>query len=302
MKNKLNYISESEKNRILEMHIKALLKEQGTPLNVGGSFQQGQAKTIGGGQQAGKALKQQISNALKTAKEISVKIGNTIIKFLIYGTAVICFIGLVTYKITKAIFDALIKFLTATGNVVIGAATAVAETTVDILTTAIRKTGQGIQNASQAIGTFVRDSADKSYGIIIYCLKACKQFGIMIWGKILVMASTISEFGQTVWNWCKQQYQTIANQLGMAWDSAVDMAKQGWESLKNLGSKALDYGKKAANTAADYAGQAWGAAKGFAQGLFNESIQFYHTYYSIESTDTLSLIRECSKITKNVII
>ena len=135
----------------------------------------------------------------------------------------------------------------------------------------------------------------------------------MFWGKILVMASTVKEFGQNVWNWCKQQFTAISKQIGMAWDSAVNMAKQGWNAVKNLGSqavqgaknlanKAVDYGKAAANKVSDYAGQAYGAVKGFAQGLFEDAILFYETYISIRNSDTLALISECSKITKNVIL
>jgi hypothetical protein len=309
MKHNFNSISQVEKDRILEMHIRRVLEEQATTLDVGGNFQKGQNKTLKSGEGAGLAFRQTIANGLKTAKEGLITIGKTLIKTVIFAGATIFVIGEAIFKVNQAIANAIIKFLTSCGKAVINTGKQIGKSTIDVFTKVAQKTGQAIKS----IGDFINGLADSAYKVIVYILKSLKQFGIMFWGKILVMASTVKEFGQNVWNWCKQQFTAISKQIGMAWDSAVNMAKQGWNAVKNLGSqavqgaknlanKAVDYGKAAANKVSDYAGQAYGAVKGFAQGLFEDAILFYETYISIRNSDTLALISECSKITKNVIL
>jgi hypothetical protein len=302
MKHNFNSISQVEKDRILEMHIRRVLEEQGTSLNVGGNFQQGQNKTLKSGQAAGENAKAFLKAGLKTAKETTYTIGKTILRVIFTGVGIICAIGYAVFKVAEAIVNALTKFLTATGKVVISAAKAVGEATISVLTIAFQKLGIAIKAGGDFIASLFKSLKDGAYNLIVSCLKALKQFGIMVWGKILVMASTVKEFGQNVWNWCKQQFTAISKQIGMAWDSAVNLAKQGWSAVKNLGSQAVEFGKKAANKVADVAGQTWGAVKGFAQGLFEDAILFYETYISIRNSDTLALISECSKITKNVIL
>lgn len=309
MKHNFNSISQVEKDRILEMHIRRVLEEQATTLDVGGNFQKGQNKSLKSGEGAGLAFRQTIANGLKTAKEGLITIGKTIIKTVIVIGATIFVIGQAIYKVNMAIANAIIKFLTSCGKAVINTGKQIGKATIDVFTKVAQKTGKAIKS----IGDFLNGLVDSAYNVIVYILKSLKQFGIMFWGKMLVMASTIKEFGQNVWNWCKQQFTAISKQIGMAWDSAVNMAKQGWESLKNFGSqayqgaknlanKAVDYGKNAANKVADYAGQAYGAVKGFAQGLFEDAVLFYETYISLKGKNGTVLLEECSRITKNVIL
>ena len=313
MKHNLNSISLDEKERILEMHINAILKEQGTNLNVGGNFQQGQAKTQQSGQQAAQNLKAGVTKGLRTAKEVVVTIGKNTIKFVIIAGAVVVVIAETLYKISQTVFNAIIKFLTSIGKSVIGQAQVIQQATVDVFTKGVQKIGQVITAGKDIVTSTIQSMKDTSYNIIIYIIKLLKQFGNLFWGKALVMAATINEFGQNVWNWCKQQYNTIAKELGMAWDGAVNTAKQGFNALKNMGkqayqnvknvgNQALDYGKQTANKVANYAGQAYGAISGFADGLFNESIDFYRAYTSINSKGTFELINECSRMTKSVIL
>jgi len=302
MKHNFNSISQVEKDRILEMHIRRVLEEQGTSLNLGGNFQQGQNKTLKSGQAAGEDVKAFIKQGLNTAKETVFNIGKLVLRIIFTGVGIICAIGYAVFKVAEAIVNALTKFLTATGKVVVRAAQKVSEATINILATIYKKLGIAVKAGMDFIGSLFKSLKDGAYNIIVSCLKALKQFGVMVWGKILVMASTVKEFGQNVWNWCKQQFTAISKQIGMAWDSAVNLAKQGWNAVKNLGSQAVDFGKKAANKVADAAGQAYGAVKGFAQGLFEDAILFYETYISIRNSNTLALINECSKITKNIII
>lgn len=309
MKHNFNSIPQVEKDRILEMHIRRVLEEQGTSLNVGGNFQQGQNKTLKSGESAGLALRQTIADGLKMAKESLINIGKILIKTVIVAGAIVFVIGQGIFKVATAIGNAIIKFLTSCGKAVISAGKQVGKATIDVFTKVAQKAGKAIK----AVGDFINGLVDSAYNVIVYILKSLKQFGLMFWGKILVMASTIKEFGQNVWNWCKQQFTAISKQIGMAWDSAVNMAKQGWQSLKNMGqqawqgaknvaNKAVDYGKAAANKVADYAGQAYGAVKGFAQGLFEEAILFYETYMSLKHKNGTVLLEECSRITKNVIL
>jgi hypothetical protein len=309
MKHNFNSISQVEKDRILEMHVRRILEEQGTSLNIGGNFKQGQNKTLKSGENAGLAFRQTIINGLKDTKEGLITIGKTIIKTVIYIGATIFVIGQAIYKVQTAIADAIIKFLTSCGKAVINTGKQIGKATIDVFTKAAQKTGKAIKS----VGDFLNGLVDSAYNVIVYILKSLKQFGIMFWGKILVMASTVKEFGQNVWNWCKQQFTNISKQIGMAWDSAVDMAKQGWNAVKNFGSnaikgaknlanKAVNYGKDAANKVSDYAGQAYGAVKGFAQGLFEDAVLFYETYISLKGKDGITLLEECSKITKNVIL
>ena len=302
MKHNLNSISLDEKERILEMHIKAILKEQNTDLNIRGNFQQGQSKTQQSGQQAAQNLKAGVTKGLRTAKEVVVTIGKNTIKFVIIAGAVVVVIAETLYKISQTVFNALIKFLTSIGNSVIGQAQVIQQATVDVFTKGVQKTGQVITAGKDIVTSTIQSIKDTSYNIIIYIIKLLKQFGNLFWGKVLVMAATINEFGQNVSNWCKQQYNTIAKELKMTWDSAVNTAKQGFNALKDMGKQGIEYGKQAANKVADYAGQSYGAVSGFAKGLFNESIDFYQTYMSINSKGTFELINECSRITKSVIL
>lgn len=302
MKHNFNSIPQVEKDRILEMHVRKILEEQGTALDVSGNFQQGEKKTIQGGQNAGLKAREMIKAGLKAAKQTLITIGKVTLVIVFAPVGAVCLLGYAAFKISQAVVNALIKFLTACGKVVIKAAEAITETTINIVTKIFQKLGIAIKAGFDILTNFYKSLAEGAYKVIVYCLKALKQFGLWYWGKILVMAATIKEFGQDVWNWCKQQYDAIAKQIGMAWDSAMNLAKQGWGAVKNLGSKAVEFGKKAANKVADVAGQAYGAVKGFAQGLFEDAILFYETYTSIRNNNTLALISECSKITKNVIL
>ena len=302
MKHNFNSIPQVEKDRILEMHVRKILEEQGTPLDVSGNFQQGEKKTIQGGQNAGLKTREMIKAGLKVAKQTLITIGKVTLTILFAPVGIVCLIGYAAFKITQTVVNALIKFLTACGKAVIKATEAITETTINIVTKIFQKLGIAIKAGIDIVGSFFKSVAEGSYKVVIYCLKALKQFGLMFYGKILVMAATIKEFGQDVWNWCKQQFDAISKQIGMAWDSAMNLAKQGWGAVKNLGSQAMELGKKAANKVADVAGQTYGAVKGFAQGLFEDAILFYETYISIRNKDTFALISECSKITKNVIL
>lgn len=298
MSRNFNTISKEEQGRILEMAIRKVIKEETESLSVGDSFLKGQDKTLEGGLSVGKSVKQSIIKTVEGATETIINIGSVIIKIVFLGVGVVVIIGKTLLKITEVIAKALIKFLTSCGKVVITAGKVVGKATIKFISSFI----DGLSTVVKGIGSFISGLVDGASKVVIFCLKALKQFGLMFWGKILVMASTISEFGQSVWKWCKEQFSPISKKIGIGWDSAVNLAKKGWDSVKNLGSKALDFGKNVANKVSDVAGQTYGALKGFAQGLFEDSILFYETYISLKGKDTMTLLEECSKITKNVVL
>jgi hypothetical protein len=107
----------------------------------------------------------------------------------------------------------------------------------------------------------------------------------MVWGKVLIAATSIKEWAGALSGWIKQQYDTIAQQVGVAFNDAVS-------GVKKIGQKVAGAVQGAAtniaNTASKYAGKAMGAIQGFLQ-------EFFERYNSFTGTDSLTILSESVK-------
>ena len=220
------------------------------------SYQQGKQQAMNTtGAAAGKAVHTAAVAAFQGAKQVVITIGKVAIKAVIYGAATIFVIGELLYKATAAIANAIFKFLSATGKVVVSTATAVG----DDVASAFKKAGVAIEQGAQAVANFVGKMKDSSIAMVKYMIGQLKQFGNMVWAKVLVGASAVKEFGGAVTEWCKQQYQAVAQAVGVAWDQAVGALQKGYDAFK----------QGVANTANKIATTASNAYQGAKQGVTN---------------------------------
>lgn len=236
------------------------------------------------GIQAGTAIRSAISGAIKKGAEIRKKtiegavqigitVGKLVLTCVIFGVVVLVKIGQGFYKIGKSVFDALLRFLNAVGNAVVSAAKALDAAT----TRALNAIGVVLTAGVEALERGLNTIKDGTVYVITSVLNAFKEFGISVWGKVLIAATKIKEFGTKVLEWIKTQYKTIEQKVGVAWDQAVSTVKSA--------------AKSAWNTAQDYAGR----AVGFGQGLLGlqEFLQeFFVRYRSTSGYNTKEIILE----------
>lgn len=338
MKHILNNISENEKNEILGHYtgqlkidnskfnklvenklgdVKPLLSEQAATANqsIGQQYQQGKEQGKQAGVVAAQNVKTFVKQGLSTAKEIVIQIGKIVFKAIVYGAAIVFVIGKGLYKVGQTVGNAILKFLSATKQAVVSGTQAVSDATTNAIT-AIAQTAiaadRWVNEKGKAVGAWIGSMQDKAYSVITWSLNQLKQFGIAQWAKFLIMAAGVKEFGNNVANWCKQQYTTVANQIGATWDQAKTAATKGLNYAAQQGekaAKAVAGGVQKASQAVAGGVQSFlgdvaktaGQATGFLGGLFSESVEFYSIYNSFNSTDTLGIITECQKYNVKVI-
>lgn len=287
-------LTEGELKRIIEK----IISEQ-QQLAVGQNFQQGQQVGQVAGQQArqvvNKAVKtgaQAVQNAsvqvAKAGKQVVVTIGKVAFNVVIYGAATVFLIGKGVYKVSAAIGNALLKFLAASGKAVVSGATAIGNAALS----GLKAGGIAIEKGAQFVGTQLSALADSSMSIVKWVINQFKQFGTMVWGSLLIGATKVKEWAGALGAWIKQQYDTIASQIGVAFNDAV-------AGVKNIANKAVDAAKSGlqkvgqvgtniANSVSNTAGKIWGGIKGFLQ-------EFFERYNSFTGTDSLTILSESIK-------
>lgn len=267
--------------------IKRVIEEQG--LAVGQNFQTGQQQTFQAGQQAKQKVKQAVSAGAKSianaGKQVLVTIGKVSFTILVIGGAAIYLIGKGLYKVNMAINNAIMKLISAVGNATVSAATAISQAT----TNALKSAGIAIEQGVDYITKALIQRADDGIKIIKYVIGLFKGLGVMAYAKVLLAANSIQEIAKAAGQWLKEQYNSIASQVGKSWDEAVGWAKQGLQNVKagaqNLANKVQNKATGFVNKAANVAGQAWGAIKGF----MNE---FFIRLISMENKSSMILMRE----------
>lgn len=284
--------------------INKIIEEQ--QLAAGQNFQQGQKVGQAAGQQArqavNKAVNQGVQNVksaantvLQGGKQIAVKIGNTLFNVVIYGAATVFLIGKGIYKVSAAIGNAILKFLSASGKAVVSGATAVGNAAMSTMKAA----GIAIEKGAQFVGQQLNALKENSIGVVKWMINLFKQFGAQTWGAMLIGAAKVKEWGGAITGWIKQQYDTIANQIGVAFNDAV-------AGVKNFANKAVDtaksglqkvgqFGANVANSVSNAAGKMWGGIKGFLQ-------EFFERFNSFKGTDTLTILSEAVKFNGLVIL
>ncbi len=287
-------LTEGELKRIIEK----IISEQ-QQLAVGQNFQQGQQVGQVKGQQArqvvNKAVKtgvQAVQNAsvqvAKAGKQVVVTIGKTAFNVVIYGAATVFLIGKGVYKVSAAIGNAILKFLAASGKAVVSGATAIGNAALS----GLKAGGIAIEKGAQFVGTQLNALADSGISIVKWVLNQFKQFGVAVWGSLLIGATKVKEWAGALSGWIKQQYDTIAGQIGVAFNDAVS----GVKNMANKAVSAVNTGitnvKNAAsgiaNKVSNTAGKIWGGIKGFLQ-------EFFERYNSFQGTDTLTILSESVK-------
>lgn len=286
-------LTESELQRIIEK----IIEEQ--QLAVGQNYQQGQQSGIKSGQAARQAVNtavksgvQAVGNAsvevAKFGKQVVVTIGKVAFNVVIYGAATVFLIGKAVYKVSAAIGNALLKFLASTGKATVSGATTLGKASLN----GLKMAGIAIEKGAKYVGAQLNSLKDSSISIVKWILNQFKQFGTMVWGKVLIAATSVREWAGALGSWIKQQYETIAKQVGVAFNDAVSGVKKiGQKVSTAVGDAATAIKGTAsniANTASNYAGKAMGALQGFLQ-------EFFERYNSFKGTDSLTILSESIK-------
>jgi len=287
-------LTEGELKRIIEK----IISEQ-QQLAVGQNFQQGQQV----GQVAGQQARQVVNKAVKTGaqavqnasvevakfgKQVVVTIGKVAFNVVIYGAATVFLIGKGVYKVSAVIGNALLKFLAASGKAVVSGATSIGNAALS----GLKAGGIAIEKGAQFVGTQLSGLADSGMSIVKWVLNQFKQFGVAVWGSLLIGATKVKEWAGALGAWIKQQYDTIASQIGVEFNDAVagvkNMANKAASSVKSGLQKAGQVGANIANSVSNTAGKIWGGMKGFLQ-------EFFERFNSFKGTDTLTILSESVK-------
>lgn len=260
-----------------------------TGQNLGQKMGQGARQAVNTAVNKGvQNVKQAAGQVLQGGKEIVVKIGNTTFTVLVYGAAMVFLLGKGVYKVGQAVGNAILKFLSATGKATVSAAKSVGSATM----TGLKNAGIAVEKGAQFVGQQLTSLKDNAVGVVKWMINKFKQFGAIAWGKVLLAASAVKEWGGALMSWIKQQYGSIANQLGVAWDDAVSGAKKIGQKVASTVGNAVNTVKNTAsniaNNVSNAAGNAWGAVQGFLS-------EFFERFYGFESNDTLSIVSESRK-------
>jgi len=286
-------LTEGELKRIIEK----IISEQS--LAVGQNFQQGQQAGQVAGQQARQVVNKAVNTSVQAVKDASVQvakfgkqvfvtIGKTVFNVIIYGAATVFLIGKGIYKVSAAIGNAILKFISASGKAVVSGATAIGNAGLN----GLKAAGIAIEKGAQFVGTQLNALKDNGISIVKWILNQFKQFGVAVWGSLLIGATKVKEWAGALGAWIKQQYDTIASQIGVAFNDAV-------AGVKNFANKAVDAAKSGlqkvgqvganiANSVSNTAGKMWGGIKGFLQ-------EFFERYNSFTGTDSLTILSESVK-------
>lgn len=286
-------LTEGELKRIIEK----IISEQS--LAVGQNFQQGQQV----GQVAGQQARQVVNKAVKTGaqaiqnasvevanfgKQVVVTIGKAAFNVVIYGAATVFLIGKGVYKVSAAIGNAILKFLAASGKAAVSGATKIGNAALS----GMKAGGIAIEKGAKWVGSQISALADSGMSIVKWVINQFKQFGTMVWGSMLIGATKVKEWSGALNSWIKQQYDSIASQVGVAFNDAVsgvkNIANKAASSVKSGLQKAGQVGANIANSVSNTAGKIWGGMKGFLQ-------EFFERFNSFKGTDTLTILSESVK-------
>lgn len=207
----------------------------------------------------------------KNVKEMVVTIGKTVFKILIFGATIVYLIGKGLYKVGQAIHTVILRLLHAISGVIVSGVTVLAKGTIAIL----EGLGYVISKGFQYILGLINKLTDKAIAVAKWVITTVKNLGIKAWGQILVLAAGTAELGKSIGSWCKQQYESIAKQLGATWNQAVNSVKTGWNNLKQNVKSAYNDVEQ--------------GAKGFIHGLVSESLVLY---YASSTMSTKEIINE----------
>jgi hypothetical protein len=221
-------------------------------------------------------------------KQVVVTIGKVAFNVVIYGAATVFLIGKGVYKVSAAIGNALLKFLTASGKAVVSGATAIGNAALS----GLKAAGIAIEKGAQFVGTQISALADSGMSIVKWIINQFKQFGTMVWGSMLIAGTKVKEWAGALTGWIKQQYDSIAGQIGVAFNDAVSGAKAIGQKVANVVSTGVNAVKNTAtnfaNKASNAAGKIWGGIKGFLS-------EFFERFNSFQGTDTLTILSESVK-------
>jgi hypothetical protein len=282
------HLSESE----LITLIQKIINEQQT---MGQSYEKGKQTGTATGQQARQSVNKAAMEVAKVGKQVVIKIGNTVLTVVTYSAAVLWLIGDTIYKVSAAVSQQLIKLLSATGKVVVGAAQSLGQGVLN----AMRKADIAVDKGGQFVGKQLQSMADSTVNAAKWLLTQCKQLGVKAWAGILAGASKIEGIKDQLAGWLASQWKSIQNQVGVAWDQAKNMASGAIQSAKAGVQSAASNIKAGAqaigNKVADYAGR----ASGFLQGFLNE---MFKRIFSYQSNTVIGVLTESSKFNNRRII
>lgn len=297
MKRRVIQLKESE----LKQLISRIIEEQ----TASAAFTQGQQAGQVAGQQARQAVNKATNQAVATVKqgatnlakglgEIVITIGKIPIKVLIFGAAVVYVIADGVYKVGVAAHNAFMKFLSATGKVIVKKYEQASANTINSL----NKIGIVLDKGMNFVNQKLTSLKDSTFAIGKYVIDSFKQFGTQQWAKILVAAAGIKEFAGMLGGYLKSAWGTIQNQVGVAWENAsnwargaMNTAKQG---LQNFSNSVKNKANQIAQGASGFAGKALGAIQGFLSEMYERYLSF--------SDDTESILNEAIKYNGKVIL
>lgn len=265
-------ITESELKKLIQN----IIEEQN--LAIGQNFQQGQKIGQQAGQQARQAVNKAAANALAGAKQVLVTIGKATFTIVIYGGTFLFLIGKGMYKVGAAIGNGIMKFLAAIGGLLKTGWTELSTASVNYFNEKMNAAKVAGNNAK----AWIDKQADNGIAILKWVVGQGKSLGAQQYAKFLLGVSKLKELKDSLGAWLSQQWETIKNQVGMAWDDALAKVS-GMANKAMAGAKS--WATDTANKAADYAGKAWGAVQGF----LNE---FSERLLQIEKMSTSKLLSE----------
>jgi hypothetical protein len=256
--------------------ISKIIKEQ--DLALGQNYQKGLQTGTAAGQIARQAVNKATASAANLGKEVVITIGKTVLTIVVGVGYALFLIGKGVYKVTQSIGNAIIKFLSSTGKATIKTANKLGS----VALSALQSVGVSINKGLDATKQQINSIKDSSMAVVKWVIGLFKSMGVVVWGKILVSASQIKEFGQEINGWLKQQWSSIQNQVGVTWDKASSWAtgainkasstvKQGVSTAANAVKQGVaDYSNKVSNVA----GNTWGAIQGFLNEMFERLLSF----------------------------
>lgn len=296
MSRKVVHITESQLKRLIEK----VIEEQSVSntdgnFHMGQSYKQGAQSTQASGLAAKQAVVKAAGEVAKAGKQAIIKIGNVTITAITYGAAVIWLIGKGVYKLTAAIANSLIKLITATGKVVVGAATVLGTAAIN----GLKAAGIAIEKGAKWVGQQLNSLKDSTVAVGKWLIGVMKQFGAKAWAKVLAGAAAIAGLGQQLGGWLQSQWTSIQKEIGVAWNQAKSWAsgalKSAGQAISNAASNVKQGVANAANTVAGAAGKAAGWLQGFLSELFNRFVSF-------KGNDMMSILSEARQYNGKAIV
>jgi hypothetical protein len=251
-------------------------------------------------------VKNLASSAVRGLKEAVITIGKVTFKIIITPGVILFLIAGKVYKVLASVGKTILKFISSTGKSIVSGTVDISKKTVETL----KAMSVPIEQDAQAFGQWLSTKKDQTVGILKFVINSFKQFGDAVWGKLLIGASAIKEFSSVLGSWVKDSYNSVAKEVGLAWDQAVNAGrdvvkgiKQGANNITNDVRSAANYvGNKVSSTAANIGNSlasAAGSAAGYIRGWLNE---MFERYFSMENYSTSQILSECVRYNGKVIL